>query len=147
MKKIITITTAVILLVCFSNGSARAGSARRHTLEGVKTGSGVTISGAVVISKLNRDSKSYPVERHYQSNQKYHAAYRYDPHKKHHKKLKAHHPRGHWEIEKIWVGPVYKTKWNPGHYNRRGKWICGKYNNFLVKEGYYQKKKMWVRRY
>ncbi len=141
MKKIITITTALILLVCFSNGSAHAGSARRHTLEGVMIGAGVTILGAAIISELNHNSSSYTVEKHYQPRGKHHAAYRHG----HHKKFRRHHPRGHWEIEKIWVDPVYEAKWNPGHYNRRGKWVCGKYNNFLVKEGYYQKERVWVR--
>jgi len=147
MKKIITITTAVILLVCFSNGSAHAGSARRHTLEGVMIGAGATILGAAIISELHRNSRPYYVEKHYQPNKKHHAAYRYDHHKTHHKKFKPHRPRGHWEIEKIWIAPVYKTKWNPGHYNRRGKWVCGRYNNFLVKKGYYQKERVWVRRH
>ena len=147
MKKIITITTLVILLACFSTVSAHAGSARRHTLEGVMIGNGAAILGAAIISEIDRDSKPHYAENYGKPGKNHHAAYRYDQNKRGYKNFKHSRPRGHWIVEKIWIDPVYRTKWNPGHYNRKGKWVRGRYENFLVKKGYYQKEKMWVRRH
>ena len=54
MKQIITITTAVILLICFSTVQAHAD---RKTMEGFMLGTGVAILGAAIISGINNDRR------------------------------------------------------------------------------------------
>ena len=53
--------------------------------------------------------------------------------------------KGHWKTRKIWVEPIYETRWNPGHYNKRGRWVSGRHEKFLMADGYWQKKRVWVR--
>ncbi|CCK79233.1 hypothetical protein [Desulfobacula toluolica] len=155
MKKIIAITTAVVLFACLSTVSAHAGSARRHTIEGFMLGTGVAILSAAIINEINHDSKPYYTNHYARSDRNHHTGYA-NQHRDTHQHRYAHKnrhdgnfistgPKGHWVIEKIWKQPVYKKKWNPGHYNRRGKWINGRYKKFLVKDGYWQKTKIWVR--
>lgn len=145
MKKIICITTAVLLLICMSATSSTAGAARRHTIEGVVIGTSLALIGAAIYNDIHRDGapdqrQHYPAvhepPRHddrYASREQYHNAHRY------------HRPRAHWEIQRVWIPPVYETRWNPGHYNRRGEWISGGYQDFLVKEGYYMEEKVRIR--
>ena len=142
MKKIIAITTTVLLLFCFSTVSAHAD---RKTMEGFMIGTGVAILGAAIIHGIHNDSRYY-YDRSYSShNRHYHAEYRRGHKNRHHRKYKHHKPRGYWEIERIWVEPVYKKKWNPGHYTPRGSWVSGRHETFLVQNGYWQEEKIWVR--
>ncbi|SDU03862.1 hypothetical protein [Desulfobacula phenolica] len=143
MKKIIGITTAVVLFACLSTVSAHAGSARRHTIEGIMLGTGVAILSAAIINEINHDSKPYYKNHYAKPVGNHHTKYAYQ--NRYDRNFRSHYKNGHWVIEKIWVQPVYEKKWNPGHYNRRGKWIKGRYENFLVKDGYWQKTKIWVR--
>ncbi len=53
--------------------------------------------------------------------------------------------RGHWETRKTWIKPAYETRWNPGHYNRRGYWVEGRYEEFKVADGFWRSDKVWVR--
>jgi len=144
MKNVITITTAVLLLTSFSIVSAYAGAARRHTIEGFMLGTGVAILGAAIINEINNDSKPQYQRNHSRQGRYRHAGYRHSRNKRHHSKYKHHRPRGYWEIERVWIEPVYIKKWNPGHYNRRGKWISGRHEKFPVQKGYFQEKKVWV---
>jgi hypothetical protein len=132
MKKIIAITSAALLLICFSTASAHAGAARRHTIEGFMLGTGVAILGAAIINEMNK----CPVPQYTRRNE-YHryAGYSYRYH---------HRPRGHWEVDKTWNEPVYEKKWNPGHYNHHGDWINGRYEKFMIKDGYWQEERVWV---
>ena len=138
MKKIIATTTAVLLLICFSTASAYAGAARRHTIEGFMLGTGVAILGAAIINEINKDSKPQYTQNHSRHGEYCYAGNRYGYNNRHHR------ARGHWEIERIWIDPVYEKKWNPGHYNRRGEWLSGRYEKFLVQDGYWQEEKVWV---
>lgn len=52
--------------------------------------------------------------------------------------------RGHWEIRDEWVPPIYKTVWNPGHYNRNGEWVDGAWIKIVDKPGYWKENKVWV---
>lgn len=142
MKKIIASMTAVFLVIVFSSAPARAD---RKTMEGFLLGTGVAILGTAIIHEINKDRHDY-----YQPAQTHHRPYsysRYEHRDRHrpYKKYKHHRPRGHWEVERVWVEPVYEKKWNPGHYNRRGKWVSGRYERFLVCDGYWKKEKVWVR--
>ena len=141
MQKIIAITTIALLLICFSTVSAHAD---RKTMEGFMIGTGVAILGAAIINGIHNDSRHHYDRSYSRHSRHYYAGYRQGYKKGHHRKYKSHRPRGYWEVERIWVEPVYEKKWNPGHYNRRGNWISGRYENFLVQDGYFQEEKVWV---
>jgi len=142
MKKTIAITTAIALLICFSTVSAHAD---RKTMEGFMLGTGVAILTAAIYNGVHRDSKPH-YTRHYSRHDGYHhAGYRHGYKNKHHRKFKSHRPRGHWEVERIWIEPVYEKKWNPGHYNPRGSWVSGRHERFLVGDGYWHEEKVWIR--
>lgn len=145
MKKIIAITTAALLFACLSTASAHAGDARRHTIEGFMLGTGVAILGTAIINEINKDSKPYYTNHYARPDRRHHTGYKYAHKNRHDRNFRSHGSRGHWVIEKIWIQPVYEKKWNPGHYNRRGKWINGRHKRFLIKDGCWQKKKVWVR--
>lgn len=137
MNKIIATVTAVFLIILASSSPAKAD---RKTMEGFLIGTGVAILGTAIISELNKDNKvSYSTSHTY--NDDYYPEYRH--HRKHHKKYRG--PKGHWEINRVWIEPVYERKWNPGHYNRRGEWVNGRYEKFLVCKGYWKEEKTWVR--
>ena len=143
MQKIIAITTAVLLLICFSTVSAHAD---RKTMEGIMIGTGVAILGAAIINGINQDSRPRYSSSHSRHSRYYYAGHRHDYRNKHHRKYRHHNrPRGYWEIERIWIEPVYEKKWNPGHYNRRGDWINGRLEKFMIKDGHWQEEKIWVR--
>lgn len=145
MKKIIAITTSVLLIICFSTVSAHAD---RKTIEGFMLGTGVAILGTAIINGLHKGSTSqYSNNHHHREYDRYYhkSEKRYAQKKRHHRKYKSHRARGHWEVEKIWVEPVYEKRWNPGHYNRRGDWVRGRNEFFMIKDGYWYEKKMWVR--
>ncbi|MCD4721134.1 MAG: hypothetical protein K8S13_14940 [Desulfobacula sp.] len=141
MKQIITITTAVLLLICFSTVSAHAD---RKTMEGFMLGTGVAILGAAIINGINNDSRFQYSPNYSRHHRHHYAGYRQGYKNRYHRKCKPHRSRGYWEVERIWIKPVYKKKWNPGHYNRRGNWISGRHEKFIVQDGYFQEEKVWV---
>jgi len=134
MKKQIAIIAALFIVVTLSTSFAQAGAARRHTIEGFLLGTGVTLLGTAIAHSINKPG---PVVVHTTPR---HHEYRYD---KRHKK----HRRGHWETRKIWIDPVYETRWNPGHYNKRGKWVSGRHKKFLVAQGYWAQAQVRIRRH
>lgn len=68
-------------------------------------------------------------------------------HRRHHHKQCNSRPGGYWEVKKRWMAPVYETRWNPGHYNRRGVWVEGRHVKIMVADGYWEKVKIWVSRH
>ncbi|MCK5098468.1 MAG: hypothetical protein KAR45_10220 [Desulfobacteraceae bacterium] len=135
MKKIIITILAIVCMISFTVVSSHAGSSKRHRhhLEGFILGSGAGFIGAAIINKLQHDRP-----RHHK---------RY--HKRHHgrycgNRCRCGEPTGHWKIKRIWVPEEYEERWNPGHYNKRGRWVCGKYERFVVREGYWKEKRIWV---
>lgn len=136
MKKLIAITTAVLLLICFSTVSARAD---RKTMEGFMLGTGVAILGTAIFHGLNKNSKPQLSRNH--GHYDAHISDRYKV--RHHRKFNKNRS-GHWEIDRIWIESSYEKKWNPAHYNRRGEWISARYENFLINDGYWQEEKVWV---
>ncbi len=140
MKKYITIITAVLFLICFSTASARAD---RKTREGFMIGAGAAILGAAIINGMSNTGKPQYTRQHSRPPGHYiehRHGYVDRGQNPYHRQ-----PDGYWAIERIWVEPVYEKKWNPAHYNRRGEWIQGGYDSFLIREGYYQEQKIWVR--
>lgn len=143
MKNLIAITTSVLLLICFSTVSAHAD---RKTMEGFMLGTGVAILGAAIINGIHNDSRPHYNAPPPRRDEYCRAEYgRYGHQNNRHKKFKSHGPRGHWEIERIWIGPVYEKKWNPAHYTPRGKWVTGRHELFMIKNGYFREEKVWVR--
>ena len=145
MNKIITITTTVLFLICFSMVPARAD---RKTMEGFMLGTGVAILGAAIINGMHdNDRPRYSNRHHSPPPPQVYLEYRGGGRDNRH--YRRHHddrPVGRWEIVKVWVEPVYERKWNPAHYNHRGEWVEGGYEEFQVAGGYYQDQRVWVGR-
>lgn len=51
---------------------------------------------------------------------------------------------GYWKTNKTWIEPVYDEIQVPGYYNKRGQWIEGYSQPLVVKEGYWDEKKVWT---
>jgi hypothetical protein len=136
MKQLISITTAVVMFICLSTAPAYAD---RKTREGVLLGIGAAVLGTFIYQGLSQPPRHRGPQRHQ-------VPPAYDrvsqcPDSRYH----AHRPSGRWEIESIWVEPVYETRWNPGHYNRKGTWVSGRYEKFQIQDGYWEKRRVWVR--
>lgn len=148
MNKVITVVTSVLFLVCFSSVPAQAD---RKTMEGFMLGTGVAILGAAIINGMNDDDHPR-YSRHHSPHPRAYIEYRHgDRDWGHHRGYRRHHnwnhhyrPDGRWEIVRIWVAPVYEKVWNPAHYDERGVWIEGRYEDIRVSEGYYQERRVWV---
>lgn len=143
MNKWIVLITVCVFLVCFSAPPARAD---RKTMEGFLLGTGAVLLGTAIINNLNHQEK----HAHYRHTHPapppppVHCVPPRPAHGDQHGR--KWHPRGgHWEISRIWVEPVYVTRWNPGHYNPRGEWVNGRHERFLAREGFFREEKVWVR--
>ncbi len=148
MKKIFTTITIVLVTICFSTVSAKAGAARRHTIEGFMLGTGAALLTAAIIKEIHKKPagvSQYEAGTAYNTDESYRYAGCNRYHRRHHRKAERYESCGHWEIEKTWVEPVYEKKWNPGHYNRRGEWVSGRLEKFLIRDGYWKEEKVWVR--
>lgn len=103
----------------------------RNRWEGVAIGVGAAILGKMFFDQVHRHHSSPRVV--------------YGKHRYHEPDCRP--PRrlsGHWEIRNIWVPPVCERVWNPGHYNRRGRWITGKWILIEKEPGYWKKERIWV---
>jgi len=112
MKKISALTLTLVILACFSTPSAFADPSRRHTLEGFILGTGVALMGTAIIHGMNNDRQcapNYSRSTRHEKNRHHRQDARYDS-----------GPRGHWEIQKIWVSDKHKKRWNPGHTPPQG---------------------------
>lgn len=134
MKKIAILVTIVVFGVITTAGSGHAGHRGHHhggLLEGVIIGAGAAILGTAIISGITpppRYERIY-VNDGYDSDDEW-----YD-----------RCDRGRWSVERVWVEPVYKERWIPGHYSRRGYWIPGRYHCVMIREGYWETRRVWVR--
>nr|WP_321402794.1 hypothetical protein [uncultured Desulfobacter sp.] len=144
MKKQIALAAAAIFITTLFIGFAQAGPGRyqsshphrqtqthhhdtNNVLEGVVLGAGALILGTAIAQSLSNPCQ--PAQVH---------ATAVPPRPNHRKK-------GHWETQKIWVAPVYETRWNPAHYNAQGRWVQGRHQQFLVAEGFWKKEQVWVK--
>ncbi|MEA2082911.1 MAG: hypothetical protein U9O82_01470 [Thermodesulfobacteriota bacterium] len=119
-----------LLLVTFSATSANAGSRERHRWEGAAIGIGSLVLGGILVDRIGRQCT--PRREH---------VYVYlDPPQRLRKK------RGHWEMRRKWVEPSYERVWNPGHYNRHGKWVYGRWIMIVDKEGYWIEEQVRVKK-
>ena len=132
MKAKAILTAALLVtfaLFVMAPNDSWAGSTQRHRWEGVAIGVGAAIIGSALINSLHQSSayaEPAPATA-------YHPDYEGRP-----------APRGHWTIEKAWIEPVTRKEWNPGHYNRRGRWVPGEWIQIEVEPGYWVERKVWV---
>jgi len=161
MKHKSLVTPIIFLVFAFfvSAPAAHAGNVQRNRWEGLAIGIGTAILGSAIYSQYRRDHpQSYTaytprptpgagVSKHRDLG--HHPRYGHG-HKppRHHRYQKhydtGHRQRGHWEVRKEWVSPTYKKVWNPGHYNRRGKWISGHWIEIEDGPGYWSETRVWV---
>ena len=132
MKKIITVFLVVIFFLSLAAPSAFAGSKQRHRWQGVAIGLGAAILGHALINNSRSDSCPDRVvvtdrDDHWHG---------YSDHRR----------RGHWEIRKVWVDPIYERVWNPAHYDPYGEWISGRYITIEKEPGYWSHERVWVSR-
>lgn len=126
-KRIFYIILIGIVTIVFSAPASWAGSPAQHRLEGVAIGIGALILTKAIIDHHRHDMASVTPAGYYRK-----------PHRP------RHRPAGYWDIEKAWVPPKYDKVWNPGHYNRRGRWIPGHWMEIEVEPGHWSERKVWV---
>ncbi|SMC54963.1 hypothetical protein SAMN02746065_10451 [Desulfocicer vacuolatum DSM 3385] len=150
MKKILNILLITAVLIPFLFSPAWAGSRNKHLLETVIIGTGVAILGTALIHEVHHNNKKHAYAHNSYNNQRKYSKHsrhreRHPSHCRKHRGWNKHKKRGHMVMEKVWVGPVYRNKWKPGHYNRRGRWVKGHYKQILIREGYWEKRQVWAR--
>jgi hypothetical protein len=134
MKTLISITTAVVMFICLSTAPAHAD---RKTTEGFLLGIGAAVLGTAIYQGLNQSSG-------YREPQRYHApppAYGHKPQCRNDRRY-GRQPVVRWEIRRIWVEPAFETRWNPGHYNRKGHWVGGRHEKIKVRDGYWKERRV-----
>lgn len=137
MKTKISIAITLVLFLGFSTASA--GSRGRDIARGVIIGTTAAVIGAAIINEMHDNRKSS-----FKHNREYRIIHKEKRDCREKKYKKRHHSRGYWAFKKVWVSPDYEKRWNPGHYNRRGRWVPGKYQRVIVREGYWKKNRVWV---
>ncbi|MGD9248767.1 MAG: hypothetical protein PVI60_12460 [Desulfobacteraceae bacterium] len=125
-KRIFTIILIATITTVIAAQVSWAGSRAQHRLEGAALGIGALILTKAIIDQHRVDTAVViPSDRHC-------------GHRRPH-----HRPAGHWEVQKMWVPAEYKKVWNPGHYNRRGKWRPGRWINIEVEPGHWSERRVW----
>jgi len=131
IKNIIIILLAVTLSLCLAAPPAWAGNVQRNRWEGVAIGIGASVLGHALFSNyFHRQAAPEVVYRH--------------PSPRRHKPYYHRKARAYWEIRKEWVPPTYERVWNPGHYNRRGHWVEGRWMEIEKEPGYWIEKRVRV---
>ncbi len=122
--------------------SAHAGNVQRNRWEGVAIGLGAVILGSALFKsqQLSNEQSFYRHMPYYDNGPSRHQKRK---HRYHHRHDQL---RGHWEMRKEWVPPTYRRVWNPGHYNRHGKWVSGDWIKIEEAPGYWTKTRVWVAR-
>ena len=134
-KNLFIILTTLILCLSFMKPSAWAGNVQRNRWEGVAIGIGAAILGNALINHYRYSVPTQSaVNQHRPPTHYYDNRYRQES-------------SGHWEVRKVWVQPIYKRVWNPGHYDRYGRWISGQWMKFEKNPGYWTKERVWVSMY
>ena len=128
----------IVLACTMSAPPVSAGSPQKHRWEGVAIGVGAALLGGALYHNAHRPWRhSRPAYSHPGPPRGRGCGPRYCP-------PRRPRPCGHWEWRKTWVPPVCEKTWNPGHYNRRRRWIPGRWIRVETQPGYWQKEKVWV---
>ena len=137
MKKTAIASVAFIFAFSVLVSDSYAGHGSHERWEGVAIGLTVAIIGTALIQQ-NRDKHN---RAHRRSSV---TVYKSSPPRHHKRYGRFHHRSGHWEIRKIWVPPEYRKEWNPGRYNRKGRWKPRGWIRVVVNSGYWKKERVWV---
>jgi hypothetical protein len=133
MKTLISITTAVATFICLSTVPAHAD---RKTTEGFMLGVGAVVLGTAIYQGLNHPSG-------YREPPRYHAPPAYGRRAQcRNDRRYVRQPVVRWEIQRIWVQPVFETRWHPGQYNRKGHWLGGRHEKIKVRDGYWEERRV-----
>jgi hypothetical protein len=136
MKRRFSLLLSAALLLVFIAPQAWAGSPQKHRWEGVGIGIGAAVLGGMLLNHTFGPGH----HAHYDSPRQTRA---YSPFRQC-APYRGPVSSGHWEIRKEWVAPVCEKVWNPGHYNRRQRWIPGKWITIERQPGYWREDKVWV---
>ena len=128
-KLIILILVSVFTITIFTP-RAYAGSTQKHRWEGVAIGIGVALLGNALINQYEPHSRPAPSPVYKSPPPRRDYSYR----------------RGHWEFRKEWISPAYKKVWNPGHYDKKGRWVGGHWIEIIDQPGCWEETKVWVTR-
>ena len=134
-KNLFIILTTLIFCLSFMKPPALAGNVKRNRREGVAIGAGAAILGNALTNHFR-----YSVPARSIVNQ-------HHPPAPHYRNRYRHKPLRHWEVRKVWIQPTYKRLWNPGHYNRYGRWIPGQWLRIEKKPGYWTKERVCISKY
>ncbi|MBF0573602.1 MAG: hypothetical protein HQK69_07570 [Desulfamplus sp.] len=158
MKKVITLmfitVFGIITTVDCVNAGHRHGRVNNF-VEGAIIGAGAAILGAAIINEINSPPRNNYIyvdretrQDRYEERERRRREHFYDRHDRfdRHDRYDRfdRRDRGYWSVERVWVPPIYKQRWIPGHYSRRGHWIQGGYDTVIIREGYWETKRIWV---
>ncbi len=133
MKMLISITTAATMFICLSTVPAHAD---RKTTEGFLLGIGAAVLGTAIYQSLDRSPE-------YRTPQRHHGPPAFERGRRCREDRRfVTRPGKPRKIERIWVAPVFETRWNPGHYNRKGHRGRGRYETFKVRDGYWEERRV-----
>jgi len=136
MKQLISMTTAVVMLILLATAPAHAD---RKTREGFMLGVGAAVLGSMIYQGLNHPYGHREPYRHAGP-----PAYERGPQCQDNR-WHAQRPAGYWGIKKVWVEPVYETRRHPGHPKNKGKWNSGRHERYMVRDGHWKEVRVWVR--
>jgi hypothetical protein len=136
MKKAAISLFVAAALLMLAASPASAGDKQRHRWEGVAIGVGAAILGHAILSDFRDRECRAPEPVHVYKRGRWHR----------HPGPPPTYSRGHWEIRKVWVPPVCEKVWNPGHYDRCGDWVPGRWITLEKSPGYWTKERVWVAR-
>lgn len=125
-KRMFTIIFVGIIAIAITASASWAGSRGRHQLEGFAIGVGALLLTKAIIDH-HHDTVVVAPTTH-----------------KHRHRRPHHKPSGYWEVRKEWVPAIHKKVWNPGHYNRRGIWVGGRWIKVETHPGHWTKRRIWV---
>ena len=131
-KKLLIILVVTVIGVALVSSSALAGSKQRHRWEGVAIGVGAAILGNAIYQAHRAEQQPQVVYVEREPDHRF--RHRHAP----------KHCRGHWEWQKTWVPPTYENVWNPGHYNRKGRWVPGHWIEVQTSGGHWNKERVWI---
>jgi hypothetical protein len=130
-RSVFTITVVSLLTLALTAGSASAGRYHHRDHDRLKDVA-IGVGAAILVSALINHNRDYsyrepepcyvpppPTQEYVQQG-------------------------GHWEIRKQWVSPIYKTVWNPAHYDERGIWVEGARIEIVDQPGYWTENRIWV---
>ncbi len=137
MKKILVSLFVAVCLVTFTSASALAGDKQRHRWEGVAIGVGAAILGHAIFSN-SWDARPDHVTVIQRNRHR-------DRHHDRHNSFNRH-SRSHWEVQRHWVPPVCQRVYNPGHYDRRGRWVPGQWVTIEKNPGYWEQRRCRISR-